>query len=351
MKILHYIDENNLSWARPFIQLLSELKNYCENIIICRPNGTFAELLRNSDFEVHEYRPLISTVPILCESFSKILKLVKPDIIHTRLSSAARIAGFWGKKLRVPVVSTIDKFPKKKYYENADYILPCSTPVKDFMLSQGIENSKMIVIPNAVDVDFYKRDLEIRNKIRNSENVNDKIIFLGMGRFVDWKGFDDLLKGFAEFLKSQNQPNKYFLWLAGDGVEKNNLTTLAKSLNIFDYVKFWGFVKDVRPILWSSDIYIHPSWGEEAFGLSLLEAMSSGLPVIASESGGITEILNNSQGLLFPKHNINSLVNCMSEAISKRNILSNNSILRANDFNIKIIAEKTIQVYSNILSK
>lgn len=125
MKILHYIDENNLSWARPFIQLLSELKNYCENIIICRPNGTFAELLRNSDFEVHEYRPLISTVPILCESFSKILKLVKPDIIHTRLSSAARIAGFWGKKLRIPVVSTIDKFPKKKYYENADYILPC----------------------------------------------------------------------------------------------------------------------------------------------------------------------------------------------------------------------------------
>ena len=351
MKILHYIDENNLSWSKPFVQLLCELKNLgCENIITCRPGGTFSDLLRENNFEVHEYKPLISALPEFSCGFLKILRAVKPDIIHTRLSSAAKIAGFWGKKLNIPVVSTIDKFPKRKYYENADFILPCSFAVKDFMISQGLEESKMEVIPNAVDFEFYARDLRIREEIREFERVNDKVVFLGMGRFVNWKGFDDLLKGFSEFLKTQSKPEKYILWLAGDGVEKGNLIELSKNLGISESVKFWGFIQDVREILWASDIYIHPSWGDEAFGLSLLEAMSSGLACIASESGGMIEILKDGAGLLFPKHDIKTLALRMKECILKSNVLSLKAMLRAQDFDAKNIAEKTLNLYDKITS-
>ena len=215
MKILHYVDENNLSWARPYVQLLKELKNFgVENIIVCRPDGTLSDLLKNSGFEVHEYKPLISSLPFMDFGFSKILKFIKPDLIHTRLSSAANIAGYWGKKLKIPVLATIDKFPKKKYYVNAAKILPCSTPVAEFMKSQGFPHEKILILHNAVDVKFYEKNFSIREEIRRRENLDEKkICFLGIGRFVDWKGFDDLINAFAEFLKIQKNPENFCLWL------------------------------------------------------------------------------------------------------------------------------------------
>ena len=352
IKILHYVDENILSWARPYVQILEELRNLgAENIIVCRPGGTLSDMLKNSGFEVHEYKPLISSLAFFDLGFHKILKSVKPDLIHTRLSSAANIGGYWGKKLNIPVLAAVDKFPKKKYYKNVTKILPCSTPVADFMASQGISREKMTVLFNAVDVDFYAKNISMRNEFRKRENLNEKnICFLGMGRFVDWKGFDDLIKAFAEFLKNQNNNEKFFLWLAGDGPERGKLESLAKELNIDKQIKFFGFVNDVRNLLWASDVYIHPSWGDEAFGLSLLEAMSAGLPVIASESGGMTEILNNSQGLLFPRRNIKKLSEQMNEALKKADVLSAASLLRAKDFDVKIIAEKTLDIYFLILT-
>ena len=354
MKILHYVDENNLSWARPYVQILKELRKFeTENIVVCRPSGTLADLMRNSGFEVHEYKPLISSMPCINRGFCEILKHVKPDLIHTRLSSAANIAGYWGKKLKIPVLATIDKFPKKKYYENATKILPCSTPVADFMEAQGFSKERILILPNAVDVKFYEKNFEIRKEIRSRENLSDEnICFLGVGRFVDWKGFDDLIKAFAEFLKNQRDHKKFFLWLAGDGQERKKLELLTKKLNLQSCVKFWGFVDDVRPLLWASDIYVHPSWGDEAFGLSLLEAMSAGLPVIASESGGMTEILNNSQGLLFPRRDTKKLAEKMSELaknIKKADVLKFASLSRAQDFNVKIIAKKILEIYKKII--
>ena len=66
--------------------------------------------------------------------------------------------------------------------------------------------------------------------------------------------------------------------------------------------------------MWSADVYVHPSKKDEPFGLSLLQAMSSGLPVIASESGGIPEILNQSQGLLFPMGDVKKLSECINKS-------------------------------------
>ena len=170
-----------------------------------------------------------------------------------------------------------------------------------------------------------------------------------MGRLTDWKGFDILLKGFAEFLRSQTQPEKFILWIAGDGEERKNLEVLAKELNINEYVKFLGFIEDVRKILWSADVYVHPSKKDEPFGLSLLQAMSSGLPVIASESGGIPEILNQSQGLLFPMGDVKKLSECMNKSIKNIDYLSIAALNRARDFDVNIIVKKALKIYEDTI--
>ncbi|MBQ7068165.1 MAG: glycosyltransferase family 4 protein, partial [Synergistaceae bacterium] len=124
---------------------------------------------------------------------------------------------------------------------------------------------------------------------------------------------------------------------------------LAKELNINEHVKFLGFVDDVRKILWASDVYVHPSKEDEPFGLSLLQAMSAGLPVIASQSGGIPEMLNRSQGLLFPKSDVQKLSECMNEIITKINSLSELSLERAKDFDVSVIAKKVYEVYEKFI--
>ncbi len=352
MRVLHYVDDNVLSWGKPYVQLLGALREMgCENVAVCRPGGSLAGLLEGAGVEVHTYRPIFASVPKFARGFRKIVDTVKPEIIHTRLSSAANIGGFCGKKSGVPVLATVDKFPKRKYYENADIILPCSTPVYEHMLSQGVPPEKMQVIPNAVDVKIYARNASVREHIRKTEGLTDgAICFFGMGRLIDWKGFDDLLRGFAEFLRGCEEPDRFVLWIAGDGQERDSLHKLAHTLGISERVKFWGFVDDVKPILWGADIYIHPSWGDEAFGLSLLEAMSAGLPAIASDSGGMTEILRDDCGLLFPRRNITALVHCMREAVTKTALLSQAALSRAWDFDISTIAAQTFRVYTQILS-
>ncbi|MBQ9434331.1 MAG: glycosyltransferase family 4 protein [Synergistaceae bacterium] len=352
MRVLHYVDDNVLSWGKPYVQLLGALRELgCENVAVCRPGGTLAGLLEGEGVEVHTYRPIFASVPEFARGFRKIIDTVKPNIIHTRLSSAANIGGVWGKKLNIPVLSTVDKFPKRKYYENAALILPCSTPVYEYMLSQGVPPEKMQLIPNAVDVKAYARDNSVRNHIRETEGLTDgTICFLGMGRLIDWKGFDDLLRGFAEFMRECEEPDRFVLWLAGDGQERESLHKLAHTLEISERVKFWGFVDDVKPVLWGADIYIHPSWGDEAFGLSLLEAMSAGLPAIASESGGMTEILRDDCGLPFPRRDITALVHCMRECITKADSLSSAALSRAKDFDISTIAAKTFSLYKNVFA-
>ncbi|MBQ7219943.1 MAG: glycosyltransferase family 4 protein [Synergistaceae bacterium] len=348
MRVLHYADDNMLSWAQPYIQLLEALRDKgCDNVIACRPMGTLSGLMRDAGFEVHTYKPKVSSIPGLALGFRDIVRAVRPNIIHTRLSSAAHIAGFWGRRLHVPVAATVDKFPRKKYYAHAVHILPCSTPVAEFMASQGVPREKMTVIHNAVNVKNYARNETARRNIRIAEGFGDNTVcFLGMGRLVDWKGFDDLLRAFAEL---KGEERDYRLWIAGDGPEREKLGSLAQQLGIHERVKFWGFVKNVKPLLWGADIYVHPSWGEEAFGLSLLEAMSAGLPAIASRSGGMTEILGDSYGLTFPRRDIDSLAGCMRKSIIDADALSESALRRAWDFDISAVSARTLDVYIKIL--
>ena len=350
MKVLHYVDDNVLSWAQPYIQLLEALRKLgCENVITCRPGGTLSGLLQSSGFEVHTYSPLISSLPVFARGFLKTALRVKPDIIHTRLSSAANIAGAYAKSLNVPVLATIDKFPKAKYYKNVNHIIPCSRSVAEYMLTQGFSRENMTVIHNAVDVKSYARNEAVRKAVRQSEGLSDEdICFLGAGRFVDWKGFDDLLTAFAKFINASGEPEKFSLWLAGDGPERGRLHMLAHTLGISERVKFWGFAGDIRPLLWGADVYVHPSWGDEAFGLSLLEAMSAGLPAIASRSGGMTEILE-SHGLLFPKRNIDALADCMNEASHNTQALGRSCLKRARDFDTAETARHTFSLYTRVL--
>lgn len=141
------------------------------------------------------------------------------------------------------------------------------------------------VINNGVDIELFSPNAK-PSGLRNKLNLgNDVPIIVSVGRLVGWKGH----KLIIESIKSNNA---HYV-LIGDGDAKEALQKQAQSLNITQRVHFLGKVKhcSLPNLLVECDIFVQPSIGEEAFGISIVEAMASGLPVLASNNGGISEIV------------------------------------------------------------
>jgi glycosyltransferase involved in cell wall biosynthesis len=354
VKILHYVDENYLVWAKPWLQLIKYLENAgVQNHVLCRPDGTLALYVLENHIELSTYKPPVSSLPYLCLGIAGLLKRIKPDIIHTRLSSAAMIGGYWGKRMDIPVVSTIDKYPKRKYYLNSDKLIPCSTAVASHMRRQGFSEADMELIYNPVEIDLYRRNLPRRESFRRGHDIAlDDFIILGAGRFVDWKGFDSLIKACQILHQSDKVGKNWKLWLVGDGPEMMNYQERVSDTGLKDRTTFWGFQSDIKQFLWAADFFVQPSREPEGFSLMLLEAMAAGLPAAATAIGGTLDIIDDEQsGWLFDPDDVQSLVTILRKVLLVDNLkdYSEKAQAKAAIFSIDTIREQTILFYRNIV--
>jgi glycosyltransferase involved in cell wall biosynthesis len=154
----------------------------------------------------------------------------------------------------------------------------------------GFEQERMVTIPNGIDVDLIKQAEAI------DLPGDPKILYVG--RLVDLKGVDVLLRAFASLVK--DLPSAH-LFLVGDGPSKTYLKHLAWKLRIDDRVVFEGFkpTMEVYRYYKSVNVLVLPSYIEN-FSLSLLEGMASKTPVVVSDAEGNLEIVSNGDnGLVF----------------------------------------------------
>ena len=314
MRVLHYVDENRLSWAHAWIQLLEALRQRdIENFVLCRPGGTLQEMLAGRGFTAYTCRPFLSWAPPLCACVKDAIKRIKPDVIHTRLSQAALIGGYWGEKLGIPVLCTVDKYPKAKYYRYATHLAACSSDVASHMISLGFDENKVTVVSNPIDASRYERPKDYVPEMRKKSGTPEETpVILAAGRFVDWKGFDVLIKACADLAKFFD----FRLWLAGDGDERKTLEDMASSLAVKDIATFWGFIEDVRPLMWEADLFVLPSKTPEPFGIVALEAMACGLPLVATKAGGVLDFVDEACGWLVKPNDPSDLTAAIKDALS-----------------------------------
>lgn len=151
------------------------------------------------------------------------------------------------------------------------------------------------VVHNGVDVDAFSPIHACAN-MRARYAASNQPIVVSVGRLVGWKGIHVVINAIASL------PSIVYL-VVGTGPEEGALKMLAAKLGVSDRVIFAGRVahKELPKLLAQCDIFVQPSIGEEAFGISVVEAMASGVPVIASNNGGLPEIVvNGATGLLLP---------------------------------------------------
>lgn len=221
-----------------------------------------------------------------------------------------------------------------------------------------IDESKFIVFPNCIDTDKIISKQSNRDEIRKKLKLNkDDFVFIFVGRLCKAKGVEELLKA---FLKIENPKAK--LLIVGNYYFGTNLVSKFEDYlrvmieNKAESIIFTGFVAndDIGSYYSAADVAVLPSIWEEPAGLTIIEAMSSAIPVITTYSGGIPEYVGKGNAVLLNKNDKNFIDKLKDSMMyfmeNKKEIktMGNMAQQRALEFDYKQYAQKIARVIDNI---
>lgn len=288
--------------------------------------------------------------PSIISKMRKIIKAYQPDVIHTHryVLPYAFLASMGFKAKRVHTVHNVAQKEQTKVGKNINRVLFRYFNVAPVALSKEIQRTIQEVygLPdNRIPVVFNGIDLS-RCIVKESYARKDTFTVLHIGRFMDVKNHELLLRSFARF-KGQHSDAR--LQLLGDGELKENMMQLAGQLDITDAVEFAGLQSNVYPWLHNADVFILPS-KFEGMPMTLIEAMGTGLPIIASNVGGIPDMLSSQKEALLIEPKEEKIIEALEMVYSdakKREYWGRNALQRSSLFSSQAMARKYLQLYSS----
>ncbi|NNE35294.1 MAG: N-acetyl-alpha-D-glucosaminyl L-malate synthase BshA, partial [Rhodothermales bacterium] len=272
--------------------------------------GTLSENIFYHEVDVNTY-PLFEYPNYSLNLTSKMVdvaKYEKLDLLHVHYAIPHATSAVLARQilasegLQVPVVTTlhgtditiVGKDPSFKPVVN--YSINESngvTAVSDYLRQETMDRfdieRDIEVIPNFIDTKrFYRQNKE---HFKQALCPNGEKVLVHISNFRPVKRANDVIHVF-ERLRSQGVPVK--LLLVGDGPDRANAEHLARELGVYEDIRFLGKQQPVEEILSIADVFLMPS-ESETFGLAALEAMACGVPVVASNVGGLPELVEEGQ--------------------------------------------------------
>lgn len=249
---------------------------------------------------------------------------VAPHVVHSHLWPASRMAGFalWGSE-RPHLVYVQDTRPWVGGTTIRDSALRAYTRValrggrSTFVAvseaaaqyhAGALRTARNIaVVPNGVDLDVFKR-----KPAHAEERVGDAKVILGIAaRFDPEKGHNLLVRAAAQLVREGVDLEVH---CAGTGELEQSCRMLAEELGIVERVRFFGAVEDVPSFLHTLDAFVLPSIFGEGLPLSVLEAMATGLPIVATRVAGTPEAVTNEvEGFLVKPNDLEALTNALRQ--------------------------------------
>ncbi len=262
------------------------------------------------------------------QTLAELLAPIEPEVVHNHMyraevvgTLAALMLGEQGCK-RPAVISTIhssrircvdDRQTLRQLTPLMDRLIVVSRAIEQKIREEGRQGVPVSLIYNGVDLQRYNHQQPCCTLHDDYSIPEDSQIVGVVARLEAEKGHRTLVDAWPLVLSAQ--PRAWLL-IVGEGSERNSLESQAASLGVADRVVFTGRREDVPAVTAALDVAVLPSY-REAQGLSVLEAMALGRPVVASKVGGIPEMIEDGvSGLLVPPNDSESLAGAIVRLLS-----------------------------------
>jgi N-acetyl-alpha-D-glucosaminyl L-malate synthase BshA len=332
--------------------------------------NAFVDNIYYHEVEMYKY-PLFEFPLYSIELASKLVEVAKfndIDIVHAHYAIPHATSAYLMKEILksekytrdVKVITTLHGtditlvgleptfLPTMKFsIEQSDGVTAVSNFLKEKTVTAYKINKNIEVIPNFIDIQKFKR-LDAEEAMHHKKlfaGDNEKIL-IHISNFRALKRVQDVIKIFAKV--HEKVPSK--LLLVGDGPERSDCENLTRELDIQESVKFMGKQDCIAELLSISDLFLMPSQSE-SFGLSALEAMSCGVPVISSSIGGLPELnIHGETGYIAEFGDVERMAKYSIDLLTNRrkyDMFAANARMRAEEFD----KDKIIPQYENFYKK
>lgn len=363
MRVAMMIDTLRVGGAQKLVaRLISAVskQNIEATVISFREEAAASNLdsIRSAGAEVMMFPSRSLLDPVRLRRLIGFLRTGKFDLIHTHLSYANILGCVAGYFAGIPVVATLHSTGEDVHRDShlvarleelilrvfARRIIAVGYTVADIR-QRRLGARALDVIPNGVPVPApisAERRQSLRREIAGDENC---VVLISVGRFVEAKGYEDLIQAFAH-LHQQNPQTA--LVIAGTGRLFEQIQRTIAELQLADSIHCLGERSDIPQLLAASDIYVSSSH-REGLPVALLEAMMAGLPIVGTSVGDIPKVVTLETGIVVPPHQPACLADALCDLAStpeKARAMGNAARLRAmQEYSLDIWVNRTVALY------
>lgn len=293
---------------------------------------------------------ILKMVPKLIE----IIKKEEIDLVHARSRVPAWIAYFACRKANKIFITTCHGYYKRHPFSYvmgwAKRVIVLSNVIARHMIDDfGVPHGRIRLIPRSVDLEKFKF---LSPDTKRKEEFNVGII----ARITPLKGHLFFIKAMA---KVARHIPRLKIWIVGDvpssrQAYKEQVEVLVRRLGLWHCTEFLGTQKDIPAILANLDLLVLATTAQEAFGRVIIEAQASGVPVVATQVGGVIDIIEDGKnGLLVPPQDPNTMSEAVIRIFKDRALaskLAENAYKKVKEeYNVELMVKETLGVYEDAL--
>ena len=281
-----------------------------------------------------------------------LFKAEKPDVVHAHLNASKYVMPTAKRckiKSRIYTVHSIAEKDEVWFSRKINKLLfkffgvipvALSPIVKESVLKEyKLGNESVPIVYNGIDLSkcLPKQNYSIKNQLK----------ILHIGRFVEVKNHKGLIRAFSIFHEKHENS---VLQLIGDGELREEIQRLVIEMNLQDSVQFLGLQDNVYNYLNEVDIFVLPSV-YEGIPMTLIEAMGTGLPIVATNVGGIPNMLQNGKNAFLVENDVEKIVQGLTffaESEENRRIFGENAKIDSKRFSSEVMAEEYLKIYKKM---
>lgn len=362
MRVMHVDTERTWRGGEQQVHYLATglVKRGVEVTLVCQQGSALAQEARASGLEVRELRMRGETDVPAALRIRHWFKQGHYDLLHMHTSHAHSlgvIASIFGGIPRLVVSRRVDFLPQGnpfsrfKYRYHRLHFITVSRIISEILMDAGVPRERIDVVLSGIDPNRFRRAqyADLRKELGIAP---ERKVIGNIGHLTPHKGQIDLIRAMPKIVTAHPLAMAV---IVGDGELREELKVEVQRLGMDRFVIFTGFRRDIPDLLHLFDLFAFPS-RLEGLGTSLLDAMSVGLPIVATQSGGIPEIVTDKlNGLMVPPANpellADALIHLLYHPNEARQYGEAGRHRVENEYTMDRMVEGNLAVYRQLLAR